>query len=200
MTTKINRREALKRTALLSGAALSSSLIAGIMQGCQPSQEVDWTPAFFTPEQADTMAEMAETILPRTDTPGAKDVFVHRFIDAMVGECYTSEEQAAFQKGLEELTQKCTDETGKPFAKLTAEERLAFLNAENEWALTELAKPPAERQDAQGQPFFIAFKQMVISGYFTSETVGEQVLAYKAIPGDYVGCVDLDTVGKAWAL
>lgn len=200
MSTKINRREALKRTALLSGAALSSSLIAGILQGCQPNREPDWIPVFFTPEEADALAEMAETILPRTDTPGAKDVLVHRFIDSLVGDCYQLEEQTQVREGLAALLQKCQDQTGKPFLQLSAEERLTFLNAENKWALTELEKPRAERQEPDHPPFFISLKQMVISGYFTSEIVGEQVLAYKPIPGDYVGCVDLATVGKAWSL
>ena len=45
------------------------------------------------------VAEIAEIIIPKTDTPGAKDVGVPAFIDKMLGECYKKEDQDRFVKG-----------------------------------------------------------------------------------------------------
>lgn len=43
---------------------------------------------------------------------------------------------------------------------------------------------------------------LAIWGYKTSEYVGEEVLAYLPVPGEYIGCADAEelTQGKAWSL
>ncbi|MDA0950815.1 MAG: gluconate 2-dehydrogenase subunit 3 family protein, partial [Bacteroidetes bacterium] len=45
------------------------------------------------------------------------------------------------------------------------------------------------------------FRGMVIDAYKSSEYVGENVLAYLPVPGEYVACDDLETLtgGVAWA-
>ena len=39
--------------------------------------QLDWKPEFLSANQANTVAEMAETILPKTKTPGAKNWAYH---------------------------------------------------------------------------------------------------------------------------
>ena len=43
---------------------------------------------------------------------------------------------------------------------------------------------------------------MTIWGYKTSAYVGEKVLSYLPLPGEYIGCGDVETLsgGKAWSL
>ncbi len=43
---------------------------------------------------------------------------------------------------------------------------------------------------------------LTIWGYKTSEYVGEEVMAYLPIPGEYIACADTQelTGGKAWSL
>jgi len=45
-------------------------------------------------------------------------------------------------------------------------------------------------------------RDMTIWGYKTSEYIGEEVLAYLPVPGEYIGCGDLNelTGGKDWSL
>ena len=45
-------------------------------------------------------------------------------------------------------------------------------------------------------------RDLTINSYKINEYVGENILAYSPIPGDYKGCVDLKetTGGKAWSL
>jgi len=45
-------------------------------------------------------------------------------------------------------------------------------------------------------------RSMAIWSYKTSQTVGEEILAYEPIPGRQEGCIDLEeaTGGKAWSL
>src|SRR2546425_148322 len=79
----IDRREALRRVALLLGGALSASTVAGVLAGCEARRtpEGAWTSRALTSEQLELVAAIAEHILPETDTPGARGVGVHRFID-----------------------------------------------------------------------------------------------------------------------
>src|SRR5439155_271168 len=62
----IDRREALRRAALVLGGALSTSTIAGVLAGCEARRTPDgaWTPRALTVDQLDLVATIAEHILP----------------------------------------------------------------------------------------------------------------------------------------
>jgi len=59
MNQLIDRREALRKTALLMGAAVSASALSGILQGCKAAPELTYTPSFFTEDQARIVMEVA---------------------------------------------------------------------------------------------------------------------------------------------
>ena len=126
----MNRRDAIKRTGLLLGTAVSASVITGVMQGCQPSYSLDWQPLFLTEDQAILVGEIAETILPETETLGAKSLHLDEFIDLMLQEAFRPEEQDAFVSGLADLATQCQETQGKAFLDLTPDERLDFLREE----------------------------------------------------------------------
>ena len=49
--------------------------------------------------------------------------------------------------------------------------------------------------------FFAKMKELTLTGYFTSEKVGKEVLNYDPIPGDYKGCRDIEEVGNVnWTI
>ena len=52
------------------------------------------------PHQHETVAAVAELIIPETDTPGARAAGVGEFIDLIVAEWYTEEQRARFLAGL----------------------------------------------------------------------------------------------------
>lgn len=202
----MDRREAIKRAALLSGYALSASTISAVMQGCKADSagdlSGDWTPSYLTEDEAVLVAEIGETILPHTDdSPGAKDVNVHQFIDLMLADYVDPEDQENYRQGLQQFSEACREANGgKDFVALTPEERLTYLTTVNQEAIS------GERSEngpaAEYLPFFITLKQAVFTGYFTSEAVGTEVLAYDPIPGEYQSCAPLEEVsaGRVWAL
>lgn len=189
----INRREALKRVSLIMGGALSSSAIAGVLQGCSAKKELDWKPQFLSEEQAATVSEVAERILPKTDTPGAKDAGVPEFIDLMLKDIYTEEEKQQFLAGLEQLEKDSESEYGDSFAELQPEQQDELLR--------KLAAQATEQRNtgSEERPFFSMIKELTMLGFFTSEVGATQFLQYVAVPGSYDGCVPLEEVGKAWA-
>ncbi len=87
----MNRRELLK----LISAATGTVMIGGLAGCVREMSEAPPGPGF---SEADVtlLDEVAETILPRTDTPGAKDAGVGAFMKVFVTDCYTPEEQAIF--------------------------------------------------------------------------------------------------------
>src|SRR5205823_4919594 len=86
------RYSALRRAALVVGGVLSAPFAAGVLAGCEArgAPEGSWRPRALTPDQAELVAAIAEQILPETDTPGARAVGVHRFIDALLAESYSA--------------------------------------------------------------------------------------------------------------
>ena len=97
----MKRREAIRRTTVLLGGTLSASAISAVMSGCKGAPiDTGWTPSHLTKDQINLVAEVAERILPTTDTPGARDAGVPRFIDIFLKDCASAEERSLFRCGL----------------------------------------------------------------------------------------------------
>ncbi len=208
----INRREALRRTSYIVGGVLSASTIAAVMSGCKPKTIVlDWTPEIMTPDQALTVAEITERIIPTTNTPGAKAAMVDRFIDAFLKDIASQEEQAEFSSGISAVNDLSVTRFKKKFTELSVENQDAIL--------TEISGPAvAEKSDEEladelaneGEQvlgsidsdlrFFNMMRQLTITGYFTSEIGAKEALKFDEIPGTWQGCVPYEEIGGAWAL
>ena len=189
----MTRREALKRTALVMGAAVSASATAALFSGCQTSgagTELDWQPEFLTKEQGATVREVAERILPATDTPGAKDANVQEFIDLMLRDVYTPDERKIVTTGLEELQERAQNDYGSAFYDLEIADMNTLLMEINQ---TAYATPGGSRH------WFSYLKELTIIGFFNSELGATEVARYEPVPGAYQGCVPLEQIGYVWA-
>lgn len=204
----MKRREAIRTTSIILGYAVSASAVTGIMAGCrvesgsttEVAEPEVWSPDFFNDEQISTVAELAETILPRTATPGAKDAGVHQFIDMMMKDYYPVRDQKEFIRGLEQLDQVANQQYGNAFVSCSPEERLAMANALDRQAYDEVQKGDSAAEQMP-RPFFAIFKELTWTGFFTSQLIGEEYLNYDPIPGAYHGCMPIEETGsKTWSL
>jgi hypothetical protein len=207
----INRREAIRRSSYILGGALSASTIAAVMSGCKPSSTTaDWLPDHLAPDQAQTVAEIAERIIPTTTTPGAKAAMVDRFIDSYLRDVASEEVQAEFNAGLSDLAGLAKSKFKKKFVELTDADKDAVLmemsggstatKSEAEKA-TELGNEGEQAITITDQRrFFDLMRELTITGYFTSEIGATQALKLDAIPGEYQGCVPYADIGGAWAI
>lgn len=193
----MDRREAIRRTALLMGGAVSAPAIVGILKGCKAKPTLDWKPSFLSDEQGVLVSQVAEIIIPKTDTPGAKDVGVPGFIDQLLKEVYSKEEQDKFLAALKEFNDASVKDQGDPFIELNAEKQTAFVNAQHEAAV----KAQKETSPAPPRPFILMMKELTMLGYFTSKPGATEVLQYDPVPGAYKGCIPLSEAGngKTWA-
>ena len=194
----MNRREAIQRAGLVLGFAISAPTISALMQGCKAKPELAWQPQFLKPEQASLVSEVCEIIIPKTDTPGAKDAGVPSFIDTIVKDCYKKEDQDNFLKGLEDFDKGAKDAHGDTFLDLSPEKQVEYVTKVHNDALT-AAKDEANKDKAR--PFILIVKELTVVGFFTSEPGATQVLQYVAVPGAYKGCIPLREAGngKTWA-
>ena len=171
----MNRRESLIALSALAGHACFPEVLARFGSALASPKD-DWTPALASARQGRVLAEAVDTILPDTDTPGARAAGVHVFVDLLAAHCRTADEQRAFTAGLDAL-----DRAGFAGADRTAREAL----------LTGL--------EAAKDPFFAWLKEATVLGYCTSEVGATRALAYVHVPGEYAGCLPLGKGQKGWA-
>lgn len=194
----MNRREAIRRTAIIMGYAVSASAVAGVFYSCKrEAPSVSASGNFsFSADQIELLGAIAEQIIPKTDIPGAREVGVAQYINLIVSDVYAPNEQAAFLKGLKQINQAAQAAHQKDFLDCSTEEQEALVRANGEKAMQMMSK---SRSNVP-RPFFFMMKELTILGFFTSETIGKEYLVYDPIPGPYQGCIPYKEVGGVYAL
>ncbi|MFB6457331.1 gluconate 2-dehydrogenase subunit 3 family protein [Chitinophaga sp. Hz27] len=190
----MHRRDAIRNVAILLGTAISASTLSAL-EGCTGSAPKNYD---LTKPQTKTMvAEVAETIIPATDTPGAKAGKVDEFIITMMNDCYKKEDQALFLEGLTKIDEASNKKFKKAFLDLTPEQRTEVL--------TEIDKERVaynkreNKKEGDKAHYFQFMKELTMLGYFTSEPGATKALRYVAVPGHYDGCIPYKKGDKAWA-
>ena len=189
----MERRELLKLIASATGVAMVGmpAFVLGQAPGAKAA-------AGFTAQDVALLDEIAEAIIPRTDTPGAKDAGVGAFMARFVADCYTSEDQDAFRAGLVDLDRRA----GGSFLSLPQAQRLQLLTGRARQA-GEQARKAWVAADGSGSGsgvhWFTMVKQLVIFSFFTSEVGATQVLRYEPVPGHYDGDLPYEPGTPAWA-
>lgn len=215
----MDRRIAIKNMGLALGFTVATPTLLSLVQGCKTVDTVEWTPDFFTKEQGNVLHKLVDIILPKTDTPSASEVNVHIFIDRFTNEIMEEIQQTVTKLSFDKFISKALKDSGKDEANdLTSEDlepvlAQALQLSEEEEIMNEdlvIKNPSAtikgENDAVSEEPVTYNFakniRDMTIWGYKTSEYVGEEVLAYLPVPGEYIGCGDLNelTGGKDWSL
>ena len=132
-------------------------------------------------QQLALVGAIADTILPRTDTPSATDVGVPAFVDVVVSENDTDEDRAAFLAGLDSIEALAKSTAGDAFAQLAPAARASVIDA-IEGAASRRADPART---------YWRLKGLIVHGYFTSEPVMKDVLKYEVMPGRFEGAAPM---------
>ncbi|MBN8577788.1 MAG: gluconate 2-dehydrogenase subunit 3 family protein [Cytophagales bacterium] len=199
----MDRREALQRASLILGYAVTGPTLAGILSGCKATPEAGFVPTFFSNEQGVLIETLAEIIIPKTDTPGAKEAGVPQFIDTLIANVYTKEQQEKFIADLVAFDADAKTTIGENFNACTPEQQQQHFEKHHTKAISDATGggPTGWWNAGTGgdKPFVLKVKELVLVGYFTSEPGATQVLQYNPVPGPFKGCVPFAEVGKAWA-
>jgi hypothetical protein len=191
----MNRRDALSRVALLLGSTVIGAEF--FLSGCTNGDKKVGQSVDFTADDIAYLDEVAETIIPATDTPGAKAAKVGTFMTVMVKDCYDEKNQKVFLEGMNKLNDASKKKfSGNGFLKATPEQRKELLN-ELDKEQKEYGKNKKKEDDPH---YFTQMKQLTLLGYFTSEPGATQALRYVPVPGRYDACIPYKKGDKAWAL
>jgi hypothetical protein len=142
---------------------------------------------------------LAETIIPRTDSPGAKDAGVETFIIKMIRDCTPVKEQNNFIDGLKDLHEFCRSRYGLAYPDCNETQQQQTLQHFEQAADPMQGRAGKLMLRLTGRPFFRILKDYTVEGYCTSEPGATKGLAYLYIPGSFHGCIPLEKDQKTWA-
>jgi hypothetical protein len=187
------RREAVARVcALLGGALVGQAAI--LAPSARAANAQSGVAPLDTAELA-LLDEVAETILPETETPGAKAAGVGPFMALMVADTYTPAEQRIFREGLASIERGARERYGVPFLAADAQQRAVLLEALDR----EQHDYMREREPDAPIHYFRMIKELALLGYFTSEIGCRQAQRYVEAPGRYDPCLPHAPGERAWA-
>jgi hypothetical protein len=171
----LDRRELLRNAILLVGGSVAAGSPVAALAWPASDQK-----RFFTPAQFSVLSEYAETIIPRTTTPGAKDARVPESIDSLMLNWASPERQGQFRALIEKIA-------ASGFMKLNPADRLGFAQRFDREQLT------------AWDPGYVKFKELLLTTYYLSEAGATKELRYELIPGKYEGSSELAPEAPAWA-
>jgi hypothetical protein len=117
---------------------------------------------------------LAETIIPQTETPGAKEVGAHLFTLVMVDDRMDNTSRDKFLKGLRNFDSYCKTLNGTLFSKADPMQRLAVLRQ-----LEAMSTIPEDEVSF----FYSSTRKLMIEGYLNSEYYLTKVKPYQLVPG-----------------
>jgi glucoside 3-dehydrogenase (cytochrome c) hitch-hiker subunit len=199
----LDRRDVLKHLAVCTALPAMPAELLAFSRKIHAS--LGSTPALkaLSPHQDATVTAMADLIIPATETPGAKAVRVNEFIDRIVAEWYSDEDRARFLAGLADVDARTQKLFQKDFAVAMPAQQSEILRAlgdEMAEATAALAAAPRGYRGATPEPannFYLMFRQLTLTGYFTSEPGFTLQLREEIVPGRYDGCVPLTSPAQA---
>jgi len=178
---ELTRRQMVQHMALAIGGTLVAPTV--LLESC--SFDPDTTTA--GPARLAILDAIAETIIPRTATAGARDARTGAFIDVMIRDCYYPEMQEKLNAGIQEIAVEGKKAIGRPFQDARQMEREDFLRGYDKAAYED-----------EGH-FFRTIKDLTLLCYFTSqEAAADGVVNYNPVPTRYEGCTAVDKNTKVF--
>ena len=177
----ITRRVAIKNLLIVTAGV-------AILPSCfQENTTVKLKNLDISRAQEEVLASLTDAIIPKTDTPGARDIAAHLFVLKMIDDCYSKEEQETFTKGFKEFDRFTTDKFKKSFNELKALQKKELL--------TQLEKNEGNPEAVKS--FYQSAKSLTILGFTTSKYYLTEVKNYNIIPGTYQGSVHVTQPNKS---
>jgi hypothetical protein len=180
----MNRRTVIKQFALAGTAAV-------FLPGCLTDPKkvsIALSSLKVTGEDEQLLASIADTMVPATDKPGAKQVGAHLFTLVMVDDLLPVKDEEKFMDGLHAFN-KTASLNGTKFMNASPAQKLEILTSLE----TELSSLPEAVQF-----FYRTSKHFIIKGYTTSEYFLTEVKPYQLIPGPvFKGCISVRDLTKS---
>jgi hypothetical protein len=173
----VTRRVLLKQLTVVSaGIALVPDFIS-----CTPKPSLLFRNISVTKDQEEILGLIAETIIPKTDTPGANEVSTQVYVAKMIDDCLSRKDQEKWLTGLNQFTTLTKGKNKGGFVALTAAERESFLKQVGE-----------SKEENEVNYFYKTTRRFTLRGYTTSEYFLTKQ-NFSLIPGPFKGCVPVNS-------
>jgi hypothetical protein len=184
---QMDRRTLLERVLLLAGGTAAAGFSGSALAKAAAGPRIYLDPAVFN-----LLSAVADTIVPRTDTPGAIDARVPAKFDALLANWASGERRYELSQALLKIDALARDKAGKAFAELTPEQRKEVLTGHDIEAL----KPVPDTRKLSGMlammagpsladPGYAKLKELIVLLYYYSEEALTTELAYEHAPGGW---------------
>lgn len=145
------------------------------------------------------ISEVAEVIIPSTQTPGAKDANISISIVQMIKSCLSERERRKVITGLEYIQIYTQKKYSSSFNQCLAEKKIAILDYFDNKDRFQNEFLNRVKQKVFGPSFFELIKDLTVKAYCSSRIGGTQGLAYDHIPVEYVACMPMGLNQRSWA-
>ena len=182
----IDRRSALVGLGAMFGSALFPPIARAAAGKAAPAGAVG-LPVFDAAQRA-LVSALSERVIPTTDTPGAIAAGVPAYIEQLLAEWALPSDVAPLVAGLAAIDARSRADYGVPaaLAKPAEQDKLLTLAMNDGFP--------------GGASFFGKFRQLVITGYYTSEIGITEEREYLPVPGSYDGAYPYAKVTKVWSV
>ncbi|MFD0764282.1 gluconate 2-dehydrogenase subunit 3 family protein [Mucilaginibacter lutimaris] len=172
----MNRRIAIRNMALILGGAVV--LPSCLTDKGKPVIQLKKLKVDAAQEQL--VNNLTETILPKTDTPGAAELGINLFVFKMIDDCYDKEHQQDFMTGLSDFDAAAKKQMGKSFNEASPAERTTFVGT-----VDKNAKDEKYKDSTKLTAFYRMVKDQTVFGYTTSKYFMTKQIVYELVPGRY---------------
>jgi len=183
----IDRRDALAGMAAMFGAALFAPIARAAAAQLPAISDGPPSSPVFTAQQRALMTALSERVMPTTDTPGAIAAGVPAFIEKLLADWAAPEDRKPIVAGLDAIEARSRSDYKVAADKATQAQQDALLTL------------AMENKLPGGADFFDKFRQLVLTGYFTSEVGITQEREYLPVPGHYDGAFPYSKVNKVYS-
>ena len=184
----MNRREAIKKSTWIAKSAIFAPALMSAIQSCETKLSETEKLLVLNDQQHRLIEAIADTIIPKTDTPSASEVKVPQFLDLLLKDVFDPEVTEKFLTGLEQFDEDCKEASGKSYTQLDQSHRNDYLE--------QIDREVMGKEYDTLIPFYFTFKQLCVRTYYSTEQGIKQNLNYVPVPGRYQSDIALKAGDK----
>lgn len=195
----MDRRAMMARVLALLGAASSTVFSASVLAATKGGKTPYLAPSILT-----LLSAVADTIIPRTDTPGALAAGVPKLLDAMLVSWASGARRYELTQALSHIDRISQEQHGKSFADLGADARYTLLSAHDATALSHV--PDTRNLSGMAammagpsiaDPGYAKLRELIILLYYYSEAALTTELPYEHVPGGWTPSIKVTPETRA---
>ena len=194
----MDRRDLFKTLALSAGYIIAGPTLAQLLVSCEAKNNINWKPLFLNDMQAYVVEQIANIILPKSNTPSALEVKTPQFLDLILNDIVSKKEQAIFIKGAGVFSSKFEDLFNKSVLKGTQKDFSEIIatyldiSKKDEAKVIKLVKSKDIELTASDSYFLYKYlifvRHYTLFAYYTSEAMEDEILKFDPYTGKYIAC------------